>query len=43
MAKSNRKRKAAIREKKEARKFWQIVGISVFVLLVLLFVGFMNA
>jgi len=43
MANANRKRKKAIKERQEARKFWQVVGISVFVLLALLFIGFMNA
>lgn len=43
MANAKRKRKKAIQEQKEARKFWQVVAISVLVLLVLLFIGFMNA
>lgn len=43
MAISKRKRKKAISEKAEARKFWKIVGISVAIILVFLFIGFMNA
>jgi len=36
----NRKQRQAIKEQKEARKFFTIVGISTLVLLVLLFIIF---
>lgn len=43
MLKPKRQRKKAFQQQKEAKKFWMIVGISVAVLLALLFIGFMKA
>ena len=43
MAKSRRKRRAEARQKDDAKKFWRVVGISVLVLLVMLFMMFQNS
>lgn len=37
MAKSNKKRRAEIRDKKDAKKFWTVVAIATVVLVLLLF------